>query len=62
MPMMEVSTGRSLHPSAIRAELNKNERITFYTRYGDYLGRMATFVTVILLLYALLQKYARKEA
>jgi len=47
--------------SAIRGELVKNERLTFYTRHGDYMGRAAVFVTIVLLLYALLQRYIMKE-
>ncbi len=31
-----------------------NEAVTFYTRHGDYIARLALFLTALLLLYALL--------
>jgi apolipoprotein N-acyltransferase len=46
--------------SAIRGTLNKNEHLTFYTRHGDYLGRISVLFTVILLLYALVFRYIKK--
>jgi apolipoprotein N-acyltransferase len=36
---------------AIRDNLNANDKITFYVRYGDYLGRISTFFGIIFLLY-----------
>ncbi len=36
-----------------------NERITFYARYGDYIARIAVFVALILLVYALGKKRTR---
>jgi apolipoprotein N-acyltransferase len=41
--------------------LNKNDHITFYVRHGDFLGRVSVFTTIILLLYMLVVRYARKE-
>ena len=46
--------------SGLRGTLNKNDHLTFYTRHGDYLGRIAVLLTVILLLYSLVVKYIRK--
>jgi apolipoprotein N-acyltransferase len=46
--------------SGLRGTLNKNDHLTFYTKHGDFLGRIAMFLTVILLLYALLIRYIRK--
>jgi len=46
--------------SGLRGTLNKNEHITFYTRHGDFLGRIAVLLTVILLLYSMVVKYIRK--
>lgn len=37
-------------PAAIRQSLNCNDTITFYTRYGDYLARLATFGSILLVL------------
>jgi apolipoprotein N-acyltransferase len=46
--------------SGLRGTLNKNDKLTFYTKHGDYLGRISIFVTIILMLYALLIRYIRK--
>jgi len=46
--------------SGLRGTLNKNDHITFYVKYGDYLGRVSVFLTVILLLYSLAFRYIRK--
>lgn len=46
--------------SAIRGTLNKNDLITFYVRYGDYIGRISIFISVILLLYTLVVRLVRK--
>lgn len=46
--------------SGLRGTLNKNDHLTFYVKHGDVVGRIAVFLTVILLLYALLIRYIRK--
>ena len=46
--------------SGLRGTINKNDHLTFYVKHGDYIGRIALFLTVILLLYALLIRYIRK--
>jgi apolipoprotein N-acyltransferase len=46
--------------SGIRGTLNRNDHLTFYTRYGDYLGRIATLLTVILLLYTIVFRYIKR--
>lgn len=42
--------------TAIKGSLKANEAITFYVRYGDYIGRVSLFVSVMLLLYLFVQK------
>ncbi|MFC2100414.1 apolipoprotein N-acyltransferase [Bacteroidota bacterium] len=37
-------------PKVIRGILNSNSAITFYVRFGDYLGRVAAFTSILLLL------------
>ncbi len=44
----------------IKAILHKNEQLTFYTRHGDYIGRVSVFLSLILLLYSLLIRFIRK--
>jgi len=46
--------------SGLRGNLNKNDHLTFYVRYGDFLGRIAALVSVILLLYAFVIRFIRK--
>ena len=45
----------------IRDQINTNEEITFYVRYGDYLGRTAVFGTVMLLLITITAGIMRKN-
>lgn len=40
-------------PAYLRQSINANDRITFYSLYGDYLARIAAFVAVFLLLIAI---------
>jgi len=46
--------------SGIRGTLNKNDKLTFYVKHGDYLGRIAVLLTVILLLYSFVSRYIKK--
>ncbi len=46
--------------SGIRGTLNKNDKLTFYVKHGDYLGRIAVLLTVILLLYSIVFPYIKK--
>lgn len=45
----------------IRMELNANDKLTFYTKYGDYLGRIAAFLCIALLLYTLVTALIPKK-
>jgi apolipoprotein N-acyltransferase len=38
-------------PDALRGELNANDKLTFYTRHGDFIPRIAYFFFLLLLLY-----------
>ncbi len=40
-------------PAALRGELNANEKLTFYTRHGDYIARTAYFFSLIIALYTI---------
>ena len=46
--------------SGIRGTLNKNDHLTFYVKHGDFLGRIAVFLTVILLLYSIVFRFIKK--
>jgi len=40
----------------LKGTINANDRITFYQKHGDYLGRLAAFVMLLALLYAVVKK------
>ncbi|MFZ4413868.1 MAG: apolipoprotein N-acyltransferase, partial [Bacteroidales bacterium] len=42
-------------PSVIRQTLHVNNEITFYVKYGDYIGRIALFSSILLLLLSVLR-------
>ena len=46
----------------ISGEIKSNNRITFYVKYGDYLGRVALFIAVLLILYTLVVIFKNKNS
>ena len=40
-------------PAAIKAQINANDKLTFYTLNGDFIGRIADFFAIITLLYTI---------
>ncbi|MEA3317999.1 MAG: apolipoprotein N-acyltransferase, partial [Bacteroidota bacterium] len=47
--------------AAITNTLNANKKITFYSRYGDYIGRIAGFLAIFSLLYMLVKRITLKK-
>jgi len=45
----------------IKQELNLNDKITFYTRFGDYFGRVSAFLSVIFILLSVVFGIRRKK-
>lgn len=45
---------------AIRGNINKNDEITFYSTYGDVMGRSFTFVSALLLLFTFVKFFKKK--
>ncbi len=45
---------------ALRGQLSLNHKITFYTRHGDYLARIAIFLSLFIFLFAIV-KWKRKR-
>ena len=43
--------------SGIKANLNANDKLTFYARYGDYIGRIASLLSIIILGYVLYRRF-----
>ena len=44
-------------PKAIKTKIGMNSSLTFYTRFGDYLARIAMYVSFMLLIYSLLIRF-----
>ncbi len=45
----------------LKGTINANDTLTFYVKHGDYLGRIATFVLLLILLYTFTQLFLRKK-
>jgi apolipoprotein N-acyltransferase len=46
---------------ALLSSIRQNDKITFYTRYGDFLGRIAAGITGMILLYYIGGRFRRKR-
>ena len=46
---------------ALTDSLSLNDRMTFYTRYGDVIGRVSSYVFVLGLLYFMAYRFRRKS-
>lgn len=42
-------------------EINLNDKITFYTEYGDYIGRLSVYVLALSFLYYIAYKFRKKS-
>ncbi len=47
--------------TVIRNSINKNDKLTLYTIYGDYLGRFASFVSLLIIIYFVVQLFLIKK-
>lgn len=47
--------------TVIKQELNLNDTLTFYARFGDYFGRLSAFLSVIFILLAVVFGIRRKK-
>jgi apolipoprotein N-acyltransferase len=52
---------RYWEPDVIRQTINANDKMTFYVRYGDYIGRLSSFVAIVLVLIAMSFRLKRKR-
>ncbi len=48
-------------PAVIRQNINANDKITFYVRYGDYIARICTYVSALLLLITISRSITGKR-
>lgn len=49
-------------PAAIAGTINANDKITFYVKHGDYIARVALFMSVVLLANLLVVKLMKRNA
>lgn len=47
-------------PAVIKGNLNANEKLTFYVKHGDYIARVATVLTLLILGWCLILAILRK--
>ncbi|MEP7127812.1 MAG: apolipoprotein N-acyltransferase [Chitinophagales bacterium] len=45
-------------PAAIKTTLHANDELTFYVRYGDYIGRAAILLSILLALFAFIKRFS----
>jgi apolipoprotein N-acyltransferase len=43
-------------PAVIRQQINANDKLTFYVRYGDYIARLSSFIAISILLVAFIRR------
>lgn len=48
-------------PDVIKASLVTNEKITFYVKYGDYIGRISTFLSLMVILGAITNHILKRK-
>ena len=48
-------------PAAIKGTLNANDEITFYVKFGDYIARISLFISVLLVLKLLANRFIRRR-
>ena len=48
-------------PTALRNTLKTNEEMTFYSQYGDYIYRLASFIAVIVLCFSMVISISKKQ-
>ena len=47
--------------AAISGSINKNDKITFYTKHGDYIARVALFLSVLLVLLMIVRSITEEQ-
>ncbi len=47
--------------TAIKGQINANDKITFYVKKGDYIGRISWIFSIIIILYSIVKIFIRKK-
>ncbi|HEY8401233.1 MAG TPA: apolipoprotein N-acyltransferase [Cytophagaceae bacterium] len=45
----------------LKAKLRANDVKTFYTRHGDYIGRWSLYITIVLVVYAIVKRFKYRK-
>lgn len=56
-----ISPTRYWTPDVLNGTINANDEITFYVSYGDYLGRIAGFLSALVVLFHIYLKFRKKR-
>jgi apolipoprotein N-acyltransferase len=48
-------------PAVLKASLPANNELTFYVKYGDYIGRISTFVSLLLILVTVVSSVVNRK-
>ncbi|MDP4267459.1 MAG: apolipoprotein N-acyltransferase [Bacteroidota bacterium] len=48
-------------PDVIKGTLNSNDEITFYTKYGDYIGFLSMYLSLFIILFTLYTNFRRNK-
>ncbi|HUM46118.1 MAG TPA: apolipoprotein N-acyltransferase [Chitinophagales bacterium] len=48
-------------PAVIKATLHANDEFTFYVRYGDYIGRAAILMSILLAVFAFIRRFSGRK-
>lgn len=55
-----ISRSEWWQPVALKETLNENQKLTPYTRYGDFLGRISSFISLLLFGWTVVNRIKRK--
>ncbi|MBN1821957.1 MAG: apolipoprotein N-acyltransferase [Prolixibacteraceae bacterium] len=47
--------------AVIRGNINLNDKITFYVKYGDYIARISAFLSVMLILFLIVKQFIKTD-
>jgi apolipoprotein N-acyltransferase len=56
-----VTSGKWWVEEALTGEVNFNDKITFYARYGDYMGRISALISILFLLTVITGKIVKRQ-
>ena len=61
IPKLKKKNEKYDEEAAVKSQISLNEKSTFYVRWGDMIGRLSLFLSVILLLQTLAKRWMAKK-